>query len=205
MAARTILEHQTELDLDLSQVASAAGVSRGGLYRYFDGANAILEELLSRHIQQVRGRFQAEIAAVPPDLDRAALVQRIICVALLALRSRPPGIPDPVYRGFLRRHQPDQSQAAWLAHELAWRLAGSERRTAVEARLADYLKEVQRCVHSIALERPTLVSDPDLAALLTAELLEVVAEAEMGVAPREMSGGEGGPPWRRMRRAHDGA
>jgi AcrR family transcriptional regulator len=95
-AASTLFEHTPPQEVTLTQIASAAGVSASGLYRFFPDKQSIIDALAVRHVQHFRASLVSVVLKIVSGQlaklkksDPADMLSAIIDAYVLYLDAHP--------------------------------------------------------------------------------------------------------------------
>jgi AcrR family transcriptional regulator len=94
-------------DANLDRLARAAGVPKGSLYQYFEGKDALYVFTLREGLSRAISRFEAHLAAAPPDGAFDLLYRSLVFV--LELRRRQPDLARLYVRAGLLRTTPGRA------------------------------------------------------------------------------------------------
>ncbi len=176
-ATRILVRHGVK-GFTTNTVAERAGVSIGSLYQYFPNKDAILSELMRRHLIDLeRGINQITATALTAPLPVAirALIDDNVAAHMI----------DPKLHGVLTEQVPQLGRFRWQ-EEFAARVSARVRGF-LEARkaelavtdldLATYLltRTVEACVHNGATERPGDMTSGRMSEELTAMIVKYLA------------------------------
>jgi AcrR family transcriptional regulator len=145
-AARKILVRHGRAGLTTNHVAELAGVSIGSLYQYFPDKDALVHELLGRHIEEARALIAQRLATLI-DAEPEEAIRQIVSLMIELHRH------DPSLHRALMEHTPGG----------AVRLGAFEREIVALARL--YLER-----HAQRLR----VADLDMAAVIVVQTVEAL-------------------------------
>lgn len=87
-AASELLVDEPLEQITTSRVAQAAGVSIGGLYRFFPDKQAIIDAIAVRHVEDLRSAIEAQFPATLPE-DGRVLLAAIVDAYVAFLDERP--------------------------------------------------------------------------------------------------------------------
>lgn len=87
-AASDLLANEPLEQVTTSRIAEAAGVSVGGLYRFFPDRQAIVDAIAIEHVEDLRGMLEARFSMAAPE-DGRVLLGAIIDAFVAFLDERP--------------------------------------------------------------------------------------------------------------------
>lgn len=87
-AASELLAAETPDQLTTSRVAQAAGVSVGGLYRFFPDKQSILDAIAVKHVEDLRAALEKKLSVELPE-DGGVLLSMIVDAYVAFLDDRP--------------------------------------------------------------------------------------------------------------------
>ena len=87
-AASDLLAKESLEQLTTSRVAHAAGVSVGGLYRFFPDKQSIVDAVAVRHVEDLRKAIEQQLASGAPE-DGASFLRMVVDAYVEFLDDRP--------------------------------------------------------------------------------------------------------------------
>ena len=182
-AAAQILARQGPDAATTNAIAARAGVSIGSLYQYFAGRDALIQELVRRHIAEMQAVLTRALAGIGAQPLPAAIEQLV--VAILAAHKVAPRLHQALHQSLALGHLDviDQFEVQ-LETLVAEALAGR-----AELAIADPELTAVLLVRSLGgMIRTTLrrdtdrVGDPALVAAMTGMILGTLERARRGPA-----------------------
>lgn len=170
-AARILVKHGYDA-FTTNRVAEKAGVSIGSLYQYFPNKDALLSELMRRHVADIE-RGVEEMA----ELARTAPLAEVIRVGIE--QNTQSHLIDPALHRVLSEEVPRLGQ-------LDWKAAFAAR---MEGRVRDMLE---------ARRGEIVVTDIDLAVYIITRTVEAVVHNAVCEQPKAMTSGALGEELTRM-------
>jgi AcrR family transcriptional regulator len=87
-AASKLLETEPFEQLTTSRIAQAAGVSIGGLYRFFPDKQAIIDAIAVKHVEDLRSALEQQLGSSLPE-DGPAFLGMVVDAYVAFLNARP--------------------------------------------------------------------------------------------------------------------